>query len=381
MDGSDPSATAGAYDAVVVGAGIIGLTIGWRTAQLGRSVLIVDRDSSPRGASWVAAGMLAPVTEASFGEESLLRLNVESARRWPEFASELSAITGVGLLADHPGTLHVAVDRDGVESLRRLYDYQLQLGLDVEWLEAAELRRLEPGLHPAARSAVLARADTAVDPRRALSALQSAFLGAGGRMRTGDEVVAFEAGDEPSIVLAAGGSIRAQVVVIAAGCWSGSISGLPEKLARAVRPVKGQLLRLRSRAAAPAIRHNIRTEEVYLVPRPGGETVVGATVEEMGFDTTPTAGAALELLRAGDEVVPAIREMELVEVSVGLRPGSPDNAPLIGPTSVPGLVLATGHYRNGILLAPVTAEAIAHLIAKGEPMALCSDFEPSRLGI
>jgi glycine oxidase len=171
------------------------------------------------------------------------------------------------------------------------------------------------------------------------------------------------------------------VVVVAAGSWSGSIEGLPERLTRAVRPVKGQLLRLRSRGIAPAIRHNIRTEEVYLVPRPGGELVVGATVEEMGFDTTPTAGAALELLRAGDEVFPGIREMELAEISVGLRPGSRDNAPLIGTTSVPGLALATGHYRNGILLAPVTADAIAHLIAKGEPMELCTDFEPARLGI
>jgi glycine oxidase len=381
MDGSDRTATADSYDAIVVGAGIIGLSVGWRAAQLGLSVLVVDRDRSPRGASWVAAGMLAPVTEASFGEEALLRLNVESARRWPAFAAELAEITGSDLLGGHPGTLHVGVDRDAAESLRRLYDYQVQLGLDVEWVGAAELRQLEPGLHPSARWAVRARCDTAVDPRRALQALKTAFLAGGGEMRVGAEVVAFDSDGKPRVVLSDGGSLSAETVVIAAGCWVRSIRGIPDRLAGAVRPVKGQVLRLRPRSAAPPIRHTIRTEEVYLVPRPDGETVIGATVEEMGFDTTPTAGAALELLRAADEVVPAVREMELAEVSVGLRPGSLDNAPLIGSTSVPGLVLATGHYRNGILLAPVTAEAIAHLLAKGEPSPLSSDFEPSRLDI
>ncbi len=381
MESSNRAAAADSYDAIVVGAGIVGLSVAWKAAQLGLRVLIVDRDPSPRGASWVAAGMLAPVTEASFGEESLLRLNVESARRWPAFAAELADVTGVDLLGNHPGTLHVAVDRDEAEALRRLYDYQVQLGLDVEWVKAADLRQLEPGLHPAARSAVHARCDIAVDPRRALEVLRTAFLEAGGQMRKGEEVVAFEAGGKPQVVLSGGSSLSAETVVIAAGCWAGSIKGLPAALTRAVRPVKGQILRLRTRSASPPIRHTVRTEEVYLVPRPGGETVVGATVEEMGFDLTPTAGAALELLRAADEVVPAVREMELAEVSVGLRPGTLDNAPLIGPTSVPGLSLATGHYRNGILLAPVTAEAIAHLLVKGEASAMCSDFEPARLGI
>lgn len=370
-----------AYDAIVVGAGIIGLSIGWKAAQLGLSVLILDRDERPQGASWVAAGMLAPVTEANFGEDALLRLNIESARRWPGFAAELSEISSIDLHGEHPGTLHVAVDRDQSEALRRLYDYQIQLGLKVEWLGPAELKRLEPALHPGVRSGVRATGDTAVDPRKVLQALAMAFTAAGGDMRLGEEVVEIDVRRGPRVVLSGGGSYAAGTIVVAAGCWSPSIKGMPGALMSAVRPVKGQILRLRPRSSTPLIRHTIRTEEVYLVPRPGGETVVGATVEEMGFDTAPTAGGVLELLEAADEVVPGIREMELAEVSVGLRPGSPDNAPLIGSTSVPGLVLATGHYRNGILLAPVTADAIAHLLAKGEGLSQMSDFEPSRFGI
>jgi glycine oxidase len=366
------------YDAIVIGAGIIGLSIGWKTAQLGLSVLVLDRNEKPRGASWVAAGMLAPVTEANFGEDALLRLNIESAHRWPGFATELAEISGMDLLNNHPGTLHVAVDRDQAEALRRLYEYQIQLGLDVEWLGPAELRGLEPALHPGVRSGVRARGDSAVDPRKVLQALAEAFRAAGGDLRLGEDVVEIDVREGPMVILAGGGSFAAGIIVVAAGCWSPSIKGMPEGLGKAVRPVKGQILRLRPRSSGPLIRHTIRTEEVYLVPRPGGETVVGATVEELGFDSAPTAGAVLELLQAADEVVPGIREMELAEVSVGLRPGSPDNAPLIGSTSVPGVVLATGHYRNGILLAPVTADAIAHLIAKGEAPSHMSDFQPSR---
>ena len=368
------------FDAIVVGGGIIGLSIGWKAARLGMSVLVLDRDERPQGASWVAAGMLAPVTEANFGEETLLRLNIESAGLWPGFAAELAEISGIDLLGDHPGTLHVAVDRDQAEALRRLYKYQGELGLEVEWLGPVELKRLEPALHPRVRSGVRATGDTAVDPRMVLQALTVAFKAAGGDLRLG-EVVEIDVSEGPAVVLSGGGSYAAEAVVLAAGCWSPSIRGVPGGLGKAVRPVKGQILRLRPRSSAPLIRHTIRTEEVYLVPRRSGETVVGATVEELGFDSAPTAGAVLELLQAADEVVPGIREMELAEVSVGLRPGSPDNAPLIGSTSIPGLVLATGHYRNGILLTPVTADAIAHLLAKGEGLSRMSDFEPSRFGI
>ncbi|MGQ0680534.1 MAG: glycine oxidase ThiO [Actinomycetota bacterium] len=369
------------YDVVVAGGGIVGLSIAWRVAQQGMSVCLIDRSEEPRGASWVAAGMLAPVTEAAFGEQRLLALNLEGARRWPAFASELAAGAGVDLGHSGAGTLYVAHDRDQAEALRRLYDYHLGLGLPVRWLRPAELREREPALHPAVRAGVLAEQDLSVDPRRVIAALQSVLKQEGVTRKVAEiEALAFQSAPRVAsgVALADGQSVQGGQVVLAAGCWSGRIVGAPPGLARAVRPVKGQILRLRTRS--PLISHIVRTEEVYLVPRPDGELVVGATVEERGFDSTPTAGGALELLRAATEAVPGIRELELEEVSAGLRPGSPDNGPLVGKCSVPGLLLAAGHYRNGILQAPVTAHAIARLLATGETPANIAGFEPARFG-
>ncbi|HEX2179616.1 MAG TPA: glycine oxidase ThiO [Actinomycetota bacterium] len=366
------------YDSIVVGAGIIGLSIGWRASQLGMSVLVLDRSDPPDGASTVAAGMLAPVTEATFGEDALLRLNLESARRWPGFAEELTMSTGVHLSGHEPGILHLALDRDQSEALRRLFDYQQSLGLKAEWLTSSACRRLEPGLHPSTRAGILAHADAAVDPRQVVEALRGALKAAGGELRLGHEVAGVAGGSSPGARLATGETIAAGTVVVAAGSWSGRLPGIPSYVGKAIRPVKGQILRLRQASPLPSpVTHVLRTEEVYLVPRPGGEVVVGATVEEKGFDPVPTAGGVFELLRAAGELLPGIREMELAEVTAGLRPGTPDNAPLLG-TVAPGLVVATGHYRNGVLLAPVTADGIAGLLAKGELPEELAGFAPDR---
>jgi glycine oxidase len=366
------------YDSIIVGGGIIGLSIGWRASQLGLSVLVVDRDDHPKAASTVAAGMLAPVTESTFGEEALLRLNLESARRWRGFAEELSMAAGVNLAGHRQGILHTALDRDQAEALSRLFEHQQELGLDVEWLSSMACRRLEPGLHPSTRAGILARADWAVDPRAVMKALRSALRTAGGEIRHGVEVVEITGGDEPGVLTAAGEEIEAGNVVIAAGPWSGRMTGVPAYVGRATRPIKGQILRLWPGSTTPVpVTHIVRSEEVYLVPRPDGGVVVGATVEEKGFDTAPTAGGVFELLRAADDLVPAIREMELAEIGVGLRPGTADNAPMLGSIG-PGLVIATGHYRNGVLLAPVTADGIAELIAKGRLPPEMAGFDPAR---
>ena len=366
------------YDSIIVGGGIIGLSIGWRACQLGLCVLVLDRSTSPNAASAVAAGMLAPVTETTFGEDALLRLNLESAHRWPAFAEELSFSAGLHL-ADHPpGILHVALDRDQAEALRRLFDHQQSLGLPVEWLSSIACRRLEPGLHPSARAGIFAGDDAAVDPRRVVEALEISLRAGPTEVRRGAEVVEVMFGANPGVRLAGGEVISAGSVVIAAGPWSGRLSGVPPFMARAIRPVKGQILRLRPTAAQPVpLRHVLRTEDAYLVPRPDGEVVLGATVEEKGFDTSVTAGGVLELLRSGDELLPGIREMEVVEVSAGLRPGTLDNAPLLGRIAE-GLIAATGHYRNGVLLAPVTADGIAELLAKGELPEELAVFDPMR---
>lgn len=366
------------YDCVIVGGGIIGLSIGWRAAQLGVGTLVLDRSDPPAGASWVAAGMLAPVTETTFGEEALLRLNLESARRWRGFGEELEAASGIGLGAPDQGLLHVAVDSDQVDALRRLFAYQHDLGLAAQWLSGTRCREMEPGLHPSTRAGILAPGDGAVDPRRVVAGLTRALGAGGGRVRYGCPVTEVIPGEAPEVVLEGGERLQTGTIVLAAGSWTGQLPGVPDAVARAIRPVKGQILRLRPRRNHPVpINRVVRSEDAYLVPRPDGEVVLGATVEEQGFDTSPTAGGVFELLRSGDELVPGIREMELAEVGVGLRPGTPDNAPLLGPAG-PGLVAATGHHRNGILLAPVTADGIAALLAKGELPTELAGFHPAR---
>lgn len=365
------------FDTIVVGGGIIGLSIAWRAAQLGLSVCVVNRPDGEPAASRVGAGMLAPVTEVNFGEERLLRLNIESASRWPSFASELSEISGIDLLTGPHSTLHVALDRDQAESLRRLFDFQQELDLQVTWLKSSVLRDLEPALHPSAQAAVLAARDGSVDPRRVLTALRIA-LEAEKVTVLPQEVLAISAGSEPEVALDNGDGLQAKSVVLAAGSRSAGIAGAPPRLAGVLRPVKGQILRLRSNA--PLLRHTIRTEDVYIVARPGGEVIVGATVEEKGFDTSVTAGGVLQLLRAAGEAVPGIRELELKESSAGLRPGSPDNAPLLGWSSEPGVILAVGHFRNGILQAPVTADGVALLLSKGQAPPEFDGFNPGRFG-
>jgi glycine oxidase len=373
-------------DTIVVGAGAIGLGIAWRLAQRGRDILVLDRGEPGSGASFHAAGMLAPITEATFGEDALLRLNLASAAAYPSFLRELAAATGSSLASQAPGTLFVAVDRDQLEALERLYELQRGLGLAVEWLRGSRCRELEPALHPAVRAGIRA-GEQEVDPRGLTAALRGAVATAGGWVRSGAEVAAIlRAGDQVAgVVLTSGEEIAAPSVVLAAGCWSGGIAGVPREVAEAVRPVKGQILRLRPRLGeALPIRHLVRTEDVYLVPRSsparGDEVVVGATVEERGFDTSLTGAGVYELLRAAIEVLPAIREMELAEASAGLRPGSRDNAPLLGPLpgSPLGLVVATGHHRNGILLTPVTADAIASVVCGGAVPEAIAAFRPDR---
>ena len=356
------------YDAVVIGGGLIGLSCAWRAAQRGLSVLVAERFEPGAGASGVAAGMLAPVTEADFGEQRLLDLNLASRELWPEFAAELEERTGLSTGLRESGALVVAADRDDAEELRRLHAFQRSLGLDAEWLTGRECRRLEPGLSPRVGGAILARHDHQVDPRATIEALGHALTAAGGELSMGVEAATLEIhGDRVTGVRLAGGSmIRAGHVVVAAGCWSGERLGLPHAARPPVRPVKGQILSLRGQPNRLPSERLIRTPRCYVVPRGDGRVVVGATVEEQGFDTAVTADGVHRLLEAAREVLPDVGELELVAARAALRPGSPDNAPLVGLGELDGLVWATGHWRNGVLLAPLTGTAVASLLA-GEP--------------
>jgi glycine oxidase len=374
-------------DAVVVGGGVIGLGIAWRAALAGMTVTVVD-EAPGRGASWAAAGMLAPVTEVHYGERPLLSLNLAAAARWPAFAAEVEEASGLPVGYRPGGTLAVARDADDNAALEDLYQFQLLCGLEVERLRSRECRQLEPGLAPSIRGGILAAGDHQVDNRALVEALLVACQRAGVRMVSGRVAeLAFEADRVTGVLLAGGGpvpspadgeALAAGVVVLAAGCWSGGLRGLAAEVLPPVRPVKGQLLYLRGPADQPLCSRNVRGLEVYVVPRTDGRVVVGATIEEQGFDTTVTAGAVADLLRAALELLPDVAELELAETVVGLRPGSPDNAPMLGPAGPDGLVVATGHYRNGILLTPVTADAIAELLATGRAPEMIAPFAPGR---
>jgi glycine oxidase len=368
------------FDAVVVGGGVIGLACAWRAARRGLSVGVFERDAPGAGASGVAAGMLAPVGEATWGEEAFLALALRSHSLWPRFAADLAADSGreLGYLAT--GALHVAFDRDEAEGLERRFELMRRLDLDAQWLRPSECRRLEPGLGTGVAGGVSAAHEAAVDPRLLVEALRAAAEEAGAIVQsaTAVEEVIVAGGRATGVRTATGEEHRAEAVVIAAGAWTSDL--LEPEQAPPVRPVKGQIATLGGSPADPVCERIIVTERVYVVPRGDGRLVVGATVEELGFDTRVTAGGVYELLREAYRALPEVAELELVEVTAGLRPGTPDNAPLIGPVGLDGLVLACGHYRNGLLLAPVTAEAVTATLAGEEVAAELGAADPGRFG-
>lgn len=373
-----------ASDVLVVGGGVIGLTIAWRARQAGMSVVVLERDLPGGATSSVAAGMLAPVAEVEFGESGrrLLELGLRSASMWSAFAVELETATGVSVGLIPTGTLLVARDEDDARELERQLEFRRSLGLAVRRLLPSEARELEPALAPTIRLALEASEDHSVDPRMVVSALKRACVSCGVDVRSHTPVARVELGPDGTrvvgVALADGTHVPGQQVVLAAGPWSERIEGLPPGMRVPVRPVKGQIVRLRDPAGPGMLLHVLRFPGGYLVPREDGAYVLGATVEERGFELAPTAGGVYELLRDAHELVPGITELQVEELSVGLRPGTPDNAPAIGPGGVEGLVWATGHYRNGVLLAPLTAELVVSLLAGGQGDPLLSVCSPAR---
>ncbi|MFD9290512.1 glycine oxidase ThiO [Streptomyces sp. NPDC060030] len=373
----------GSSDVLVVGGGIIGLVTAWRSAQRGLRTTLADPEPGG-GAAQVAAGMLAAVTELHYGEQTLLGLNVASAERYPAFVAELEGTSGLTTGFRSCGTLSVALDSDDRAHLRELHALQQRSGLESEWLSGRECRRLEPMLAPGVRGGLRVDGDHQVDPRRLASALVTACERAGVLLRRARvQRLSVTGGRATGAVLADGTELAAGQVVLAGGSLSGRLAGLPEAVVPPVRPVKGQVLRLTVPSAhtpflSRTVRAVVRGSHVYLVPRADGELVVGATTEELGWDTTVTAGGVYELLRDAHELIPGITELPLTETRAGLRPASPDNAPLLGPTALPGLHLATGHHRNGVLLTPVTGDVMAHVLTTGELPDVGRPFSPRR---
>jgi glycine oxidase len=365
------------YDAVVVGAGLIGLACAWRAQRRGMSVLVVDRATEPgAAASSVAAGMLAPITEADFGELGPLRVNLAGRERWGAFAAELEELTGMPTGYRESGALVVAADADDAGELRRLHEFQRELGLDAEWLTPSRCRELEPGLSPRIAGGILAPQDGQAEPRAVTRALAAAV----DELALGVEVESLEHdGGRVSGVRTGDGTIGCDQVVLACGAWSAELA--PDGQGPPVRPVKGQILELRARGAVDEpFTRVLRTPRCYLVGRGDGRVVLGATVEEQGFDTAVTADGVFRLLEAAYEVLPDVGELELIGARAGLRPGTPDNTPVIGRDELEGLVWATGHWRNGVLLAPLTGEAVAGLLAGEELPSELSALSPDRFG-
>ncbi|MHB8681098.1 MAG: glycine oxidase ThiO [Acidimicrobiales bacterium] len=384
MTARSPHDSSTRTDVVVAGGGVIGLAIAWQAARRGMAVLVADPEPG-RGASWAAAGMLAPVTEVHYGEEALLELNLASAYRWAAFADDVQAASGQSIEYLPCGTLLVAADDGDRAWAEDLLRFQRELSLDVQWLTAREARALEPDLAPGIRAALWAPADHQVDNRLLLAGLEHAAQRAGARFhRARVETIETAGGVATGVLLGDGSAVACDAVVIAAGWQSGTIAGLPADAVPPVRPVKGQILRLSPAVGGPRLSRSVRGivegASVYLVPRRDGTIVVGATVEERGDDTEVTAGAVYELLRDARRVVPAVSELGLAEAMAGLRPGSPDNGPLIGwLPGLQGVLVATGHYRNGILLTPITSAAVVALLCGETPPAQTALFGPQRL--
>ena len=369
---------------LIIGGGVIGLGIGWQLAKKGAAVTIYESGHAGRGASWAAGGMLGPIAEAHSDELTLLELSNQSLARYPEWVDELETETEMSIGYRSEGTLIIGIGSDETDQLRHTYAFQQELGLNVEWLSGREAREIESALSPYVTAAIRCETDHQVDNRLMAQALQYAYQKRGGVLHQNSAVERIVIENGTATGVQTQDSFQgADVCILAAGCWSGQIRGLPDTIAPPVRPVKGQMLALQMQEGI-RIENVIRTVKtrypipVYLVPRTDGRLVVGATTEELGFDPHLTVGGIYELMRGACEAVPGFYELPLIETWTGLRPGSSDNAPILGKTPVENLIYATGHYRNGILLTPITAYEISKLILTGETSETIAPFQLDR---
>ncbi|WP_345821542.1 glycine oxidase ThiO [Methylobacterium fujisawaense] len=367
-------------DVAVIGGGLIGLSIAWRLARAGRTVTVLERETIGAGASLAATGMLAPAAEHEPGSDPLLPLALDSLQLWPGFRDALEAESGRTIDYRADGTLVLAVGRDEVERLRFRYDLQRRSGLDATWLPGSEVRRLEPGLRPSVTAGIHCPLDHQVDPRLVMEALTEACRRAGVILVERTAVTTLDwSGGRVTGIRAGDRVVAAETVILASGAWSGEGGLLPDALTLPVRPLKGQSLALRTTARTGTLARMVWTEQVHMAPKSDGQLIVGATVEDCGFRPGVTAGGLYALLEGARRVLPGIEEMEVEAVWSGYRPTSDDDAPILD-TIAPGLVAATGHHRNGYLLAPITAEAIAALVLHGALPEVARPFTRLRFG-
>ena len=365
-------------DVAIAGAGVIGLSIGWRLAARGMSVAVFDRDTTGAGASLAATGMLAAAAEHEPGGDELLKLALESQALWPHYRQMLEAESGIDIDYRDEGTLLVANNRDEVERLRFRHELQQRCGLDAQWLNARETRALEPGLRASVAGGILCNGDHQVDPRPMVPALARAFVRQGGLLFENTAVTAVDtAGGAATGLQTAAGLCKAKSVVVANGVWANDLLE-PLGVDVPMRPLRGQAMSLITTRQTGTLSHVVWTEQIHLAPKRNGRLVVGATVEDMGFHAAVTAGGALALLEGLHRALPSSEEMEVEAIWSGFRPTSDDDAPIMGETGIPGLTLATGHHRNGILLAPITGQAFEQFLTAGAMQGAATGFRLDR---
>jgi len=366
---------------VIIGAGVMGLGVAWQLSKAGRRVIVLEKNTPGSGASRAAAGMLAPMAELQYDEAPLLEFSMASQKRWPSFVQELEADAGTSVEYETSGTLLVAWDRDEADDLKRHYEYQKSVGMQVEWLSGRGLRRLEKMLSPRIVSGVHCADDVQVSNRRYVEALEAAARAQGADIRTGVEVqrLIYEDDKVLGVETTQDEKIYAEMTVVAAGAWSHALQ-IPARVPLHIRPVKGQMMALQMDPKAPLLRHVIRRrlEGVYLVPKSDGTLVVGGTSEEMGFDDRITAYGLRHLLEHAFEIVPGIDELPVKETWVGFRPAGRDSGPLLGRSSVPGLAMITGHFRHGIQLSPLSIDVVTAAILNDELPQIAQAFDPKR---
>lgn len=375
-----------AYEVVVVGAGVIGLSIAFEVAASGRRVLVVEKGRPGCGASAAAGGMLAPAAESEVADEHLIRLALESHALYDDFIDRIEELSGVDCGYRREGTLLLALDRDHRERFERAAAIQRNLApfssretASMTWLDPREVRRREPKLAPRIAGAFFAESDHQVDPRALCEALHTAVVRLGGEVLHSAVIGERRQGGVEILQRGKRIDVACRTIVLANGVDSEpAYPGAPDL---GLRPIKGQILCLHGE---PLLQHVVRTPDVYLIPRRDGRLLVGVTSEDVGFDRRPTAGAVHDLLREAFRALPGILELELKETCVGFRPALRNRLPAIGwfdpatrrAAGGPRQLAALGHYRHGILLAPITAWLVVRLLDEGELPAAYAPFRP-----
>jgi glycine oxidase len=370
------------FDVAIIGGGIIGSSIAFELAAEKLEVVLLDREEPGRGASWAAAGMLSAAPDSPEARP-LVPLAKESLERYPQFINRIEDATEPFMHFSSEGTLQIFAGPNAELDRDKMVADLKTLGIRIEPVTLETARKMESAISPSANAVAWLPQESTVDPRSLMEAILAALRHRGVEIRAGCSATSItRQGSTCTGLTAHGESMNAKIVVVAAGCHSANLSG--ENMVEngwhsryaPTRPIRGQMLALHS--AEIDLRRVLRSERGYLVPRHEGRIVAGSTVEDVGFDKSLTAGGIQEILNAAIELAPSLAHAQVVETWAGLRPGTPDSLPIIGPTDIDGLFVATGHYRNGILLAPITAKLVRDWVVDHEMPATAEIFSPLR---